>query len=125
MYATTLAKTIYSNPGQPVRTARDTEFDLFARITRSLKQAATADKRHFPALAAAIYENRRLWTALAVDVADEENLLPDELRARILYLNKFTQAHSREVLAGEANTDILVEINTAIMRGLRQAGGTA
>lgn len=123
MYATTLAKTAYANPGQPVRTARGTEFELFARITRRLKQAAGGGSADFPALAAAIYDNRKLWTVLASDVADPENALPENLRARLFYLHEFTQAQSRKVLSGEASADILVEINTAIMRGLGQSGG--
>ncbi|KFE34079.1 flagellar biosynthesis regulator FlaF [Thioclava atlantica] len=122
MYATTLAKTAYDNPDQPVRTARGTEFELFARVTRRLKQAAGAGKTAFPALAQAVYDNRRLWSVLAADVADPSNALPAELRARLFYLNEFTQTHSRKVLAGGASPEVLVEINTAIMRGLRQQG---
>jgi flagellar protein FlaF len=120
-----LAKTAYANPEQPVRTARGTEFEVFARITRRLKQASGAGKAQFPALATAVYDNRKLWTVLASDVADPENELPSELRARLFYLNKFTQTHSRKVLAGEGSVDILVEINTSIMRGLRLEGGAA
>ncbi|MBN2740954.1 MAG: flagellar biosynthesis regulator FlaF [Rhodobacteraceae bacterium] len=125
MFATTLAKTAYANPGQPVRTARGTEFEVFARITRRLKQAADAGKAQFPALATAVYDNRKLWTVLASDVADPENELPSDLRARLFYLNKFTQAHSRKVLAEGASADILIEINTSIMRGLRQERSVA
>lgn len=125
MFATTLAKTAYANPGQPVRTARGTEFELFARITRRLKQASDAGKAQFPALAAAVYDNRKLWTVLASDVADPGNRLPSDLRARLFYLNEFTQVHSRKVLSGDASVDVLIDINTAIMRGLRQEGGAA
>jgi len=125
VFATTLAKTAYANPGQPVRTARGTEFEVFARITRRLKQAADAGKAQFPALATAVYDNRKLWTVLASDVAGPENELPSDLRARLFYLNKFTQAHSRKVLAEGASADILIEINTSIMRGLRQERSVA
>ena len=125
MFATTLAKTAYANPDQPVRTTRGTEFEVFARITRRLKQAAGAGKAQFPALATAVYDNRKLWIVLASDVADSGNELPADLRARLFYLNAFTQAHSRKVLASGASADILVEINTAVMRGLRQEGGSA
>lgn len=125
MYATTLAKTAYANSTQPVRTARGMEFELFARVTRRLKQATDAGAAQFPALAEAIYDNRKLWTVLAADVADPANNLPAELRARLFYLNEFTQSHSRKILSGQGSADVLVDINTAIMRGLRQDGGAA
>jgi flagellar protein FlaF len=118
-----LAKTAYAKPGAPTRTARATEYDLFAEITRKLKSSA-ADPRHFPELAGALHENRRLWTTLATDVADPENGLPKALRAQIFYLAEFTAQHSARVLAGTANAEPLIDINTAIMRGLRQQGGT-
>ena len=123
MNATVLAKTAYANPGQPTRTLRGTEYEIFARVTHRLKQASGLAKTNFPVLARAIYDNRKLWTTLAVDVASAENGLPDMLRARIFYLNEFTQTHSRKVLKGEASVDALLDINTAIMRGLRREGG--
>lgn len=124
MNASILAKTAYANPDQPTRTLRGTEYEIFARVTHRLKLAGTRAKSDFSALARALYENRRLWTTLAVDVASPENQLPEQLRARLFYLNEFTQAHSRKVLAGDATVDVLVDINTSIMRGLRKEGGT-
>lgn len=125
MNATNLAKTAYSAPGQPIRTARGAEYELLARVTRKLKQCGLSDQRQFAALAAAIYENRRLWSILAADLALPDNLLSERLRARLLYLAKFTDHHSRRVLAGESDVAVLVDINTAVMRGLRQTGGGA
>ena len=123
MNATTLAKTAYAASGQPTRTLKSTEYEVFARITHRLKSAQALGPTGFSSLAGAIYENRRLWTTLAADVSDPDNGLPANLRARLFYLSEFTQEHSRKVLAGKANADILVEINTAMMRGLRQDGG--
>jgi flagellar protein FlaF len=57
---------------------------------------------------------------LAADVAEPDNGLPQELRARIFYLAEFTADHSRKVLRGGETVDALVDINTAMMRGLRQ-----
>ena len=62
---------------------------------------------------------------LAGDVADAANGLPKELRAQIFYLAEFTNQHSTLVLRGEGDVDVLVEINTAIMRGLRSQAGAA
>ena len=71
-------------------------------------------------LVTAIHENRRLWTILAGDVADDGNTLPEQLRAQIFYLAEFTGQHSAKVLSGKAGVEILIEINMAVMRGLRQ-----
>ncbi len=123
MNAHTMAKTAYSTPGQPTRTDRGTEYQIFARITHRLKAANTLGSIGFSALARALHENRRLWTALASDVAEDDNQLPPLLRARIFYLAEFTNQHTSKVLAGDATAEVLIDINTAIMRGLRQDGG--
>lgn len=120
MSALHLARTAYSNSAAPIRTHQSTEYDAFAKITRRMKDAAVKGRPGFAALAAALHDNRRLWTLLAADVADTGNTLPQSLRAQIFYLAEFTLAHSPKVLAGQASADVLIEINTAIMRGLRQ-----
>jgi flagellar protein FlaF len=106
-----------------LRSARGTEFEIFARVTRRLTTAMKGDA--FPALAAALHENRQLWTALAVDLADDANALPPGLRAQLFYLAEFTLAHSAQVLAGNATPEALVDINTAVMKGLAGPGAAA
>jgi len=109
-----MARSAYSSGGQaPLRTNRGTEYAAFSQVTHRLKSCRT-----FPALVEALHENRRLWTALAADVADGDNDLPNDLRARIFYLAKFTQHHSGQVLRGKVGVKPLIEINMAVMRGL-------
>jgi flagellar biosynthesis activator protein FlaF len=117
-----LARRAYSAPGTPARTLRGTEYDLFAQVTHRLKSVPSDGTKSFVALAEALHENCRLWTVLAADVAQPGNALPAPLRAQIFYLFQFTDRHSRKVLAGNGSVDILIEINTAIMRGLRGEG---
>ncbi|WP_179747546.1 flagellar biosynthesis regulator FlaF [Phaeovulum vinaykumarii] len=117
-----MAKTAYSSAGRPTRTARDVEFEAFARITHRIKAAAAGGPVQFSSLAQALHDNRRLWTMLASDVSDKDNSLPPALRARIFYLAEFTFKHTSKVLARQASPDVLIDINTAIMRGLRPAG---
>lgn len=124
------AHAAYASPATPTRTPRGMEYEAFARITRRLKAARDAGDGGFAALAGALHDNRALWTVLAGDVASPDNLLPPRLRAQIFSLAAFTAQHSRKVLAGRAAPDVLIEINTAVMRGLRQetaapAGGRA
>lgn len=126
MNALHMAQTAYSAPTQAqTRTPRATEYAAFARITARLKSAQAAGGKNYPALAAAIHENRKLWTMLAADVADGDNGLPPALRARIFYLFEFTTHHSRAVLNAKADIGPLVEINTAIMRGLEKSESVA
>lgn len=115
------AQTAYRTTDQSVRTARGIEYDAFARVTHRLKQAM-AKPRQMPPLAAAIHDNRRLWNVLATDVTDPANGLPADLRVRILYLADFTRIYSSRVLDGAPATP-LIDVNTAVMRGLR-VGGT-
>ena len=123
MNAVALAKTAYNSSSRaPLRTSRGTEYEAFAKVTHQLGRAQTSN---FADLAAALHENRRLWTLLAADVAGEGNGLPDDLRARVFYLAEFTADHSRKVLSDGADAAVLVEINTAVMRGLRQSEGVA
>ncbi len=117
MNALDLAHSAYATAA-PVRSPQATEYQAFARITQRLKSLA-ANRTDFGALAAALSDNRRLWTILAVDVAGQENALPQALRARLFYLAEFTEHHSRRVLKGEAEVGPLIEINSAIMKGLR------
>lgn len=125
MNATALAKSAYGNPDQPIRTPRDTEYEAFARITHRLKMASTRAEEDFPGLVRAVHDNRELWSVLAADIALPENGLPLELRQRLTYLAEFTRQQSRKVLSRQGTADILIEINTAIMRGLRQESAAA
>lgn len=122
MNALSQAHRAYSAASAPTRTTRGTEYEAIARITTRIRSADAKGSAGFAALAEALSDNRKLWTIFAIDVADKGNPLPAELRARILYLAEFTNHHTSKVLARQASIDPLLEINTAILRGLR--GGT-
>ncbi|NHX28379.1 flagellar biosynthesis regulator FlaF [Escherichia coli] len=100
-----------------IKTPRSIEYETFAQVTARLRSAA-AGNGGFPALVSALHENSRLWILLATDVSGGDNALPAALRARIFYLARFTREHTRKVLTGKDSADVLIEINTVIMRGL-------
>jgi flagellar biosynthesis activator protein FlaF len=108
----------YNGDATATRTPRRVEYEVFARATRGLANIKQFGPEAFPSLAAALDLNRRLWTQLAVDVSNSENGLPAALRAQIFYLAEFTDQHSSRVLAGQATVEALIDINTAVMRGL-------
>ena len=118
MNVTEQARQAYAPTQVPIRTPRSVEAQVLSQITARLKRAAD-----FPALAAAIHDNRRLWAMLAADVATAANGLPAELRAQIFYLAEFTDQHSGKVLRRLATPEALVDINTAVLRGLNQRDG--
>ena len=118
MNATDMAQRAYAPNAAPTKSERSIEFEVIARITSRLKAAIEAAQ--FPKLLEALHENRSLWRALAVDVADPDNMLPQDLRARIFYLAEFTNHHTSKVIAREASAAPLLEVNTAILRGLKQ-----
>ncbi len=121
--ATTQARAAYGRSVAPVRTNRTQEYDLLARCTQALSAAWTRRKEDFPGLATALTENLQLWSALAADVAEAGNGLPAPLRAQLFYLYEFTAGHTRTVLDSRGSVEVLVDINTAVMRGLRGDGG--
>jgi len=119
------ARKAYAPTHSPIRSNRSIEYQAFSEIISRMREAATGETANFPKLVAALQENRSLWTILAADVADPDNTLPQALRAQIFYLAEFTDLHTRKVLRGNAEITPLIDINTAVMRGLGQATGPA
>lgn len=118
MNAIELAQKAYAPASFHLKTERSVEAQAIGRITARLRSAGKNKSAHFPKLVEALHENRKLWSAFAADVVEQGNSLPDQLRAQIFYLAEFTEQHSAKVLRDEADVEILVEINTSIMRGL-------
>ncbi len=119
MNALSQAHRAYSAAAAPTRTTRGTEYEAVARITTRMKSAYEKGPAGFAALAEALHDNRKLWTVFLTDIADSNNPLPSDLKARLLYLAEFTNHHTSKVLARTASIDALLEVNTSIMRGLR------
>jgi flagellar biosynthesis activator protein FlaF len=107
---------------QSIRTDRGSEYAIFARVTHRLSAVDESDRSAYSALAQAVSENSRLWGALADDLMHDDNMLPVELRARLVSIAEFVRRHSHAVLSGRDSVRPLIDINTAIMRGLRGVG---
>lgn len=121
MTAAQNARSAYQNATTAVNTPRQIEYQAFAKVTHQLSAVLGREREAFPELAEALHQNKRLWTTLATDVAVGDNGLPDLLRAQLFYLAEFTRDHSRKVLKGEADASALIEINTSVMKGLRDS----
>lgn len=123
MNTANLAQSLYAKPSRELGTARGIEYKAFSKVTARIS-SWNKDADSFARLAEALHENQLLWTVLGADVADQGNGLPPQLRAQLFYLTEFTAQHTRKVMAGEAQPDILVEINISIMRGLRDCANS-
>lgn len=107
----------YGAPVQVTRTPRETEYEVVARVTRELQRAA-AQSSDFSDLVTALDRNKKMWWIFERDLMSEGNGLPVELRAGLVSLARFVEKHTAKVLAREASSDILIEVNQSIMRGL-------
>lgn len=119
MNAQIQAQRAYSAASAPTRTPRNLEYDVVARVTHRMRSADLKGTEGFPALVSALHENKKLWNIFAIDVADAANQLPKGLKAQIFYLAEFTSLHTSKVLTHQATIGPLLEINTAILNGLR------
>jgi len=117
------ARHAYSRLETPSRSPRMVEYDLIARVTQRLTSAWAKRREDFSGFATALTDNQRLWSTLAADVAEPGNGLPQDLRAQLFYLYQFTVEHSRTVLDDKGSIEVLVDINTAVMKGLRGESG--
>lgn len=117
MTATSLAQSAYAAAAAPVRTPRGSEYAAFERVTARLARAAES-AAPMTLRAAALHDNRRLWSALATDLASQDNALPQDLRARLFYLAEFSLLRSRAALRDPAALGALIEVNRTMMRGL-------
>lgn len=112
------AQHAYGDATRATGTPRSVEYQVFSQITGQLTRAL-APGRPFSDLAQALQENLRLWTVIAIDITQPDNALPVGLRSQLAGLAKFIRRHTQSVLLREAEAGVLVEINTAVMRGLR------
>lgn len=105
-----------------VRTARDAEYEIISRVTHMLRRAVEGGPGRDRI--AAVHKNNELWTILAADLASPENGLPDDVKAGLLSLAAFSLRHGHQALAGTAGIEALIDMNMALMRGLRHEAAT-
>ncbi|MFP6709941.1 MAG: flagellar biosynthesis regulator FlaF [Alphaproteobacteria bacterium] len=109
LHSYTVAQNTTENP-------RQTEYRLFAQVTRALMECRDEESKSL--LAKAVHWNWRLWLALQADCSMEDNVLPDETRAGIISLAIWVDKNSRKMLRGEAKIKPLIDVNRLIMEGL-------
>ena len=78
----------YAANAETTQSGRRAEYALIAKLTHRLRATAQTANRNYTAYVQALHDNRKLWSTLAIDVADADNALPDALRARVFYLSE-------------------------------------
>ena len=96
---------------------RQTEYRIFAEVTRSLIDVNRKGVRS-PEYFESVHWNRRLWTTLQADLASDGNQLPDDIKARLISLAIWVDKQSSKALRGRATLTALIEVNRSIMEGL-------
>lgn len=119
MSTSTLAAKNYGTLNETTRSNRDLEYDAILRVTRELKLNKNAAKAEFPRLAVALSRNERLWNEIGTQVADNANKLDVGLRARLFYISEFVAHYTGNLLRGEGDVSSLIDINVAVLRGLK------
>lgn len=114
----------YKETKQEIVAPRDMERRIFERVTDQLRLADKEESRT-EFFHRAVLENRRLWAALASDVVDPSNQMPNELKAGLLSLAIWVERESSSIHSGEATVAGLIEVNQALIAGLGAPSLTA
>jgi flagellar biosynthesis regulator FlaF len=95
------------------RTPKQMEAEVFARATRSIREALAEPSA--VATARAVADNRRLWDAVLMAVLDPANQLPQGLRAQLAGLSR---ALLRECDSDTPDLPFIAEMNDQVASGL-------
>lgn len=109
----------YSSHSEKIRSTNDLEYDVIMKVTRDLKRFQSVDGLQFPNLVRALHRNEKLWTEIGVQVADQANQLPKELRAKLFFIAEFVAMQTSRILKKQADVSSLIDINVAVLRGLK------
>lgn len=121
MAHTGLAQKAYQRALIATAGPRSIEAEAFERLNGELLRAARRHDTDYPAFVKALSRNLSMWTILAADVAQDDNALPAETRARILKLAAFVRQRTHFLLQPGARIEIsaLIDLNAAMISGLQ------
>jgi flagellar protein FlaF len=110
----------YNKSNQSIRSERETERDVIARVTHHLKLAAAKPDDTILA-ARAVSDNLSLWYVLMTDLAAEGNQLPIELRGRLISVGMAVVRECERQERDKIDIDFLIGVNQALVDGLSEA----
>ncbi len=107
----------YTKAQASAENSSETEYRLFAQVTRALMDAQETGATGTE-LMNALDWNRRMWSTLSTDCAAPGNQLPKETRAAIISLSIWVSKHTSLVARRKETVGPLIDINRSIMEGL-------
>ena len=110
----------YESAIETTETPREREYRLLARANQML--AETKEVEDVATLYRAVLFNRQIWNTFLVDLTDERNELPLELKGPLISIGIFVEKFSNKVCDGDESVDHLIDINRSIMEGLQGNG---
>ena len=115
MFNTAFSETIEDDQSE----ARSHERELLERAMHSIRQA-DEDPGNAVLRVSAIQFNVRVWSFFLQDLSDDENQLPDDLKATLISIGIFILKHLQK-MRGESQLSFgpVLSINETIMKGLR------
>lgn len=108
----------YKTTQKTLGSDKSVEILVFKKITGELKAVDRDAPDGFVKLSEALLRNNKLWSIIFLDVTQDTNALPVELKRNLVSLSEFVQKHTLRVLSGEADHDILIKINKSVIAGL-------
>jgi len=115
----------YKTTQREINSDKDIEQKVLASVTADLSRINLDEIGAQSKLADALINNVKLWNIFFLDLVSPENPLPMPLKNSLISLAEFTQSHTLKVLKGEADHQVLIDINQSIATGLRHASSRA
>jgi len=109
----------YAQTQKSSMSSREIEAMAFTKAALKLEDTKKS-LNDYDAYASALKFNQLLWTIIQADIVDQENQLPDQLKANILSLSIFVDRQTIKALAdtNEKHLDVLININKNLAEGL-------
>ena len=105
--------------GESGSEARRCEREAFDRVLLMLRRGMENGPASREAIEA-VYLLRQLWTLLTDDLASAENLLPDNLKARLISIGIWMMKEADEIANGKADSfEAIIAINGIVRDGLK------
>jgi len=106
----------YAQAVKATETPSEREYRLLARANRMLED--TKQTESIAELYRAVLFNRQIWNTFLIDLTDERNQLPKDIKGPLISIGIWVEKFSDQVCDGDESVDDLIDVNRSIMEGL-------
>ena len=97
---------------------RAIEYRLLGQVTAALMDAERDPENGGKTVEAALW-NRRIWAAFKLDLLNEQNRLPPDLRGKLVSIALWVERETSQILSFKTDLSWVIGINKTIMEGLK------